>query len=146
MPAQAGIQTYLNSLGSRLRGNDENGICQTLLKRYCATRSIKPSRAPFHAAGRYAVIADDDTIVFADDIGARGAAFALGGTVSQPIVELRLAAVEPAEIVRGAERRRRRERAQRFAYLCQSGRRFISARSLGPAGGGLSSARMNAAY
>jgi len=26
MPAQAGIQTYLNSLGSRLRGNDKSGI------------------------------------------------------------------------------------------------------------------------
>jgi len=25
MPAQAGIQTHLNFLGSRLRGNDENG-------------------------------------------------------------------------------------------------------------------------
>ncbi len=31
MPAQAGIQTHLNSLGSRLRGNDESGISQTLL-------------------------------------------------------------------------------------------------------------------
>jgi len=25
MPAQAGIQTYLSSLGSRLRGNEESG-------------------------------------------------------------------------------------------------------------------------
>jgi len=31
MPAQAGIQTYLNSLGSRPRGNDETGV-QTFLK------------------------------------------------------------------------------------------------------------------
>src|SRR6266404_32713 len=31
MPAQAGIQTHLNSLGSRLRGNDESEIFQTFL-------------------------------------------------------------------------------------------------------------------
>ncbi len=31
MPAEAGIQTHLNSLGSRLRGNDKSGIFQTFL-------------------------------------------------------------------------------------------------------------------
>ena len=31
MPAQAGIQTHLNSLGSRLRGNDESGIFRLYL-------------------------------------------------------------------------------------------------------------------
>jgi len=32
MPAQAGIQTHLNSLGSRLRGNDESGNLRTFRK------------------------------------------------------------------------------------------------------------------
>ena len=32
MPAQAGIQTHLNSLGSRLRGNDESEIFQIFLR------------------------------------------------------------------------------------------------------------------
>jgi hypothetical protein len=32
MPAQAGIQTYLDSLGSRLRGNDGSGDFLTFRK------------------------------------------------------------------------------------------------------------------
>src|SRR5436190_19591783 len=36
MPAQAGIRTHLNSLGSRLRGNDGSGIFQ----RYLGSRAM----------------------------------------------------------------------------------------------------------
>ena len=34
MPAQAGIQTYLNCLGSRLRGNDESEIFRPSLESF----------------------------------------------------------------------------------------------------------------
>src|SRR5258706_14683952 len=53
MPAQAGIQTHLNSLGSRLRGNDENGIFQIFLRPYrwiVTARSADLLRAVHHRA------------------------------------------------------------------------------------------------
>src|SRR5260221_4866341 len=49
MTAQAGIQTHLNSMGSRLRGNDESGIRPSLMA--IARTMFKPQINETHMTG-----------------------------------------------------------------------------------------------
>ena len=101
---------------------------------------------PFDAARQNAVISDDLS-VRAYDVGARGFPLAFQGAQPQPIVQGSVAAIKGAAIMTGIQKRGRSYLAMlcwRFGYLCQSGLRFMSARSLGPAGAGASSARRKA--
>ena len=77
-------------------------------------------------------------------------AFAVERASFQPDVQFLAPGVESGDVVSRAQRdgggKAARFCIRRFRYFCQSGFFFIRAFSLGPAGGGLSSARTKASY
>jgi hypothetical protein len=105
--------------------------------------------ASFYASSCNAVVADNDNVFFAHNVGARSFSLAFQRTIFKPIIEGRLSAMELAYIMRGSQTRGTRYALARcwvFTYLRHLGCLFIRALSFGPAGGGLSRAFTNESY
>ena len=91
------IRREINARGrSRTFINDQHVTTQTL-----RALQFRRERPTFNAAGRYAVIADDN-VSLADNVGSRGAPLALTCVVTKPIVQSGLATVKMTEVVRCA--------------------------------------------
>src|SRR3954454_18468019 len=71
-----------------------NGVGQTMLPQ--RLRKL----APFDRSGRQAIVTNDG-VALAGDIGPRSSTFAVDWPGLEPIVQRFIAAIEPAEIVRG---------------------------------------------
>jgi hypothetical protein len=119
-----------------------NGVRQTVFSK--RLRKF----AALDCSGRQTVIANYG-LALAGNIRACSSPFAGDCPDLEPIVQSFIAAIESDEVMRGVQRRGRRNPPalrRMIRYVCQSGLRFISALSFAPAGGGLSNALINAPY